>query len=110
MNYHKGYFYSRPIEFSKFKSFINSTWPVSNVGLIKGNRNDSFGVDSILSMIPGGFLIYADNEEEKILSVNEMLLSIFECDTVEDFIELTKESFSGMVHPEDLSKVRDRKC
>jgi len=57
-------------------------------------------------MIPGGFLIYADNENEKILSVNEMLLDIFECETVEEFIELTQGSFAGMVHPEDYPEVR----
>ncbi len=106
VNYHQGYFYSRPIEFSKFKSFINQTWPVSSVSLIKGNPNDNFGADSILSMIPGGFLIYANDASEKILSVNEMLLDIFECGTVEEFVELTKGSFSGMVHPEDYPEVR----
>ena len=105
-NYHQGYFYSKPKEFSDFKSLINKIWPVSGVSLIKGNPNDSFGVDSILSMIPGGFLIYADNETEKILSVNEMLLDIFECETVEEFTELTQGSFAGMVHPEDYSEVR----
>lgn len=105
-NYHQGYFYSRPVEFSRFKSFINETWPVSNVSLIKGNPNENFGVDSILSMIPGGFLIYADDESEKILSVNEMLLDIYECETVAEFLELTKGSFAGMVHPADYPEVR----
>lgn len=105
-NYHQGYYYSRPIEFSKFKSFIHETWPVSSVSLIKADPNDSFGVDSILSMMPGGFLIYADNENEKILSVNEMLLNIFECENLEEFLELTQGSFIGMVHPEDYPEVR----
>lgn len=105
-SYHQGYYYSRPIEFAKFKAFINETWPVSSISLIKADPNDSFGVDSILSMMPGGFLIYADNENEKILSVNEMLLNIFECENLEEFLELTKGSFAGMVHPEDYSEVR----
>ena len=105
-NYHQGYFYSRPVEFAKFKSFIHETWQVGGVSLIKRNPNDSYGVGNILSMIPGGFFIYADNESEKILSVNEMLLDIFECGTVEEFSELTKGSFSGMVHPEDYLAVK----
>ena len=104
-NYHQGYFYSRPVEFSKFKEFIKETWPVSGVSLIKGNPKDNFGVDSILAMIPGGFLIYADNETEKILSVNEMLLDIYECSSLEEFLELTGGSFAGMVHPDDYQEV-----
>lgn len=105
-NYHQGYFYSRPIEFSKFKSIIKETWPVNKVSLIKDAPNNVFGVDSILSMMPGGFFIYADDETEKILSVNEMLLDIFECETVDEFIELTNGSFAGIVHPEDYQQVR----
>ena len=104
-NYHQGYFYSRPVEFDKFKGFLTDTWSVNEVSLIKGNPKDNFAADSILSMIPGGFFIYADDETEKILSVNEMLLEIFECDTLDEFLELTKGSFSGIVHPEDYQEV-----
>ena len=106
-NYHQGYFYSRPIEFSKFKSIIKEIWPVNGVSLIKETQNNEFGVDSILSMMPGGFFIYADDETEKILSVNEMLLDIFECSTLDEFIELTNGSFKGIVHPEDYVQVRE---
>ena len=106
-NYHQGYFYSRPIEFSQFKSIIMEKWPVKNVSLIKENPNDELGVDSILSMMPGGFFIYADDETERILSVNEMLLDIFECETVDEFLELTMGSFKGIVHPRDYDEVRE---
>lgn len=104
-NYHQGYFYSRPVEFEKFKGFLKDTWKASEVSLIKGNPKDNFGADSILSMIPGGFFIYADDETEKILSVNEMLLEIFECETLDEFLELTHGSFRGVVHPEDYQEV-----
>ena len=105
-NYHQGYFYSRPIEFTKFKSIIKEIWPVNKVSLIKETQNNEFGVDSILSMMPGGFFIYTDDEDEKILSVNEMLLDIFECETVDEFTELTNGSFKGIVHPDDYEEVR----
>ena len=77
------------------------------MSLIKENPNNVFGVDSILSMMPGGFFIYADNEEEKIISVNRMLLDIFECEHMDEFIELTNGSFSGIVYHEDYEDVRN---
>ena len=104
-NYHQGYFYSRPVEIDKFKQFLQDTWSVSEVSLIRGNPKDNFGVDSILSMIPGGFFIYSGDASEKILTVNEMLLDIFECDTLDEFLTLTKGSFQGIVHPEDYQEV-----
>ena len=105
-NYHQGYFYSRPIEFNKFKDIIKEIWPVNTVSLIREDEHDELGVDSILSMMPGGFFIYTDDDSEKILSVNEMLLDIFECDSLDEFVDLTRGSFSGIVHPEDYEEVR----
>ena len=105
-NYHQGYFYSRPIEFSQFKSIIKEIWPVNKVSLIHETNNKELGVDNILSMMPGGFFIYTDDETEKILSVNEMMLDIFECDTLDEFLELTNGSFSGIVHPDDYEEAR----
>lgn len=109
-NYHQGYFYSRPIEFSKFKSIIDETWPVNSVSLIKESPSNEFGGDNILSMMPGGFFIYTDDETEKIVSVNEMMLDIFECETLDEFLELTLGSFAGMVHPDDYQEVKNSIC
>lgn len=106
-NYHQGYFYSRPVEFSNFKEKIEKSWPINSVSLIRSHTKENFSVDSILSMMPGGFLVYANNEEETILSVNEMLLAIFECDTLEEFQKLTRGSFRGIVHPDDYQRVTD---
>lgn len=55
--------------------------------------------------IPGGFFIYQADGEEKIIYANEAVLRIFNCDTMEEFRELTGNSFRGLVHPDDLEAV-----
>ncbi|MBQ7358512.1 MAG: EAL domain-containing protein [Lachnospiraceae bacterium] len=106
-NYHQGYYYSKPIEFDKFKEILKRSWSVPEVSLMRGNPKETFGAESILSMMPGGFFIYANNESEKLLTVNETLLTIYECDDLDEFLELTKGSFKGMVHPEDYERISD---
>ena len=104
-NYHQGYFYSRPVEFARFKEIMATIWPVPPVSLIKTNPKKTFGAENILSMMPGGFFIYANNETEKLLTVNQTLLDIFECTTLDEFLELTNSSFKGIVHPDDYESV-----
>lgn len=104
-NYHQGYYYSRPIEFDKFKEILKQSWTVPEVSLMRGNPKETFGAESILSMMPGGFFIYANNEDEKLLTVNETLLTIYECDNLDEFLTLTGGSFKGMVHPEDYDYI-----
>lgn len=55
--------------------------------------------------IPGGFFIYRAGGDEQILYANRGLLRMFRCDTMEEFKELTGNSFRGIVHPDELDKV-----
>ncbi len=57
--------------------------------------------------MPGGFLIYRADEEERILYANMALVRIFQCGSREEFRSLTGNSFRGIVHPEDLSAVEE---
>ncbi len=65
----------------------------------------AFQIKKFIDEIPGGFLIYRADEEEKIIYANKALMNIFKCDTHEEFASLTKGSFRGMVHPDDLEEV-----
>lgn len=57
--------------------------------------------------MPGGFFIYRADGAEEIIYVNKALLRIFDCADLQEFQELTGNSFRGMVHPEDLRAVEE---
>ena len=104
-NYHQGYFYSKPVELDMFCELLSKSWESKEITVFKSNSQEFLSADSILSRIPGGFFIYLDNKEERIIQINETLLTIFECDTVEEFTELTGSSFRGIVYPDDYELV-----
>ena len=56
--------------------------------------------------IPGGFFIYQDDAAQEIIYVNRALLSIFGCDTFEEFKTLTGNTFRGLVHPDDFDSIQ----
>lgn len=60
-----------------------------------------------MDKIPGGFFIYHDGGDEKIVYANKGVLRIFGCDSWDQFQELTGGTFRGLVHPEDLDAVEE---
>lgn len=65
------------------------------------------GIIRFMNQMPGGFFIYRADSEEQIIYLNQALLRIFHCETLEEFQELTGNSFRGMVHPDDLNSVEE---
>ncbi len=63
-------------------------------------------VQKMAEVIPGGFFIYRENENRELIYHNSKVLSIYGCDTDEEFKELTGYTFNGMVHPEDFAKIQ----
>ena len=104
-NYHQGYYYSKPVSLDEFIKKLNNKWITDGIKLIKNDSKASFEVNSVISMMPCGFFIYINDKTERIVLVNEALLDIYECDNVFEFMELTNQSFKGMVHPEDYERV-----
>lgn len=62
-------------------------------------------VIKFMDEMPGAFFIYHADDDEKIIYANQALLRLFQCDTIEEFRELTGNSFKGIVHPDDLDAV-----
>ena len=64
------------------------------------------GIEWLAEQMPGGFFIYRADDKQEILYVNRATLMIFGCETIEEFKELTGNTFRGMVHPEDFDLIQ----
>lgn len=62
-------------------------------------------IEQITDGMPGGFFIYHADGNEELIYANRAMVSIFGCDSMEDFTEHIGGSFRGLVHPEDLEQV-----
>ena len=58
-----------------------------------------------LANMSDGFFIYRAVDDERILYANPAIMTIFGCNTMDEFMELVNGSFKGLVHPEDLGRV-----
>ncbi len=59
----------------------------------------------MLATMSDGFFVYNAAYGEKIVFANSPVIHMFGCKDVFEFREHVKESFSGLVHPEDLPRV-----
>ena len=63
-----------------------------------------FSLRDVVFNLPASILIY-DAESEEILFANQELISLFECDDLDDLLAYTKRRFRGIVHPDDYEQV-----
>ena len=71
------------------------------------NLSVAFRIKNFIDEIPGGFLIYYADGDEKIVYANKALIKIFKCDSFAEFKAHTHNSFKGIVHPDDLDEVEN---
>ena len=61
--------------------------------------------DRVPTNLPGGFFIYEAIGDEELRYVDDNIVRLYGCETTEEFLAFTGNSFRGMVHPEDLERV-----
>ena len=64
-----------------------------------------FSVNNIATGIPGAFLVYRAHGDEEILFANDDLVRLFDCESLDEFLELVHSSFRHLVHPDDIARV-----
>jgi len=62
-------------------------------------------LEQLSKALPCGFFAYHADQDENLIVYNDEVIKLFDCDNAEEFANLTKSSFKGMVHPEDKAKI-----
>ena len=66
-----------------------------------------FSLKDVVNGMPGAFMIYSAAGDEEILFANQDLIRMTGCRDFEEFLDWSKHSFRGFVHPEDLDRVEE---
>ena len=78
-----------------------------SVRMLTENRTQlGVSLTQISEGMPGGFLLYRNNETQEILYANSRLWKIYECESLEQFKKFTGNSFKGCVYHKDWDKVQ----
>ena len=63
-------------------------------------------IHRVTDSMPGGFVIYQKDANLTLIHVNEVAISMYGCETEQEFRKFTENSFEGMVLPADLPQVQ----
>lgn len=85
--------------------FIYEENQADKIYLSQNEQLISYYFQKFIDEMPGGFFIYRADGNEDIIYANKSMLRIFNCNSMEEFRDLTGNSFRGIVHPDDLESV-----
>lgn len=69
------------------------------------NYKDKMSLES--EHAPGGVVLYYADGGEEIIHVNQYVVDLFECESVDEFLELVHGSFRGFVFTDDVDASED---
>ena len=114
-DYIQGFYFSKPLSCHDFEAYLKKSSVVST-GRI--HLKESTGEQTVLSEnmliaanevaegIPGGFFSYHADGALELISFNTELIKMYGCKTAEEFREFVGNSFCGIVHPDDFTRVQ----
>lgn len=86
---------------------LSGDWPTEHFSPEEIKKfQEVYGILRFMEEVPGGFLIYYAGGDKEIIYANKGMLQLFLCETMEEFQELTGNSFDGVVYPDDLDEVQ----
>jgi len=114
-DYIQGYYFSKPLPVREFEAYLKKTSiascgkiAIKDVGFEKTNLSEDIliAANEVAEGIPGGFFSYHADGGLELISFNSELIRMYGCSTAEEFREYVGNSFCGIVHPDDFTRVQ----
>ena len=116
----QGYFFYRPMPVNEFTKLISNKENIAR-GYSLNQEIDTHHLNEVLQKMlskrqerykqvaikktKGGFISYKASGKQELLIVSQSIISMYDCETEEEFREYVNNSFIGMVHPEDFHRI-----
>ena len=114
-DYIQGYYFSKPLSCRDFEAYLMKA-SVLSAGSIKLEKQDVeqtvlsesmlMAANEVAEGIPGGFFSYHADGALELISFNTELIKMYGCSSAEEFREYVGNSFCGIVHPDDFTRVQ----
>ena len=114
-DYIQGYYFSKPLSCRDFEAYLMKA-SVLSAGSIKLEKKDVeqtvlsesmlMAANEVAEGIPGGFFSYHADGALELISFNTELIKMYGCASAEEFREYVGNSFCGIVHPDDFTRVQ----
>ena len=114
-DYIQGYYFSKPLPVREFEAYLKKSSLLScgkitmkEAGIEKTSLSEDMlmAANEVAEGIPGGFFSYHADGGLELISFNRELIKMYGCTTAEEFREYVGNSFCGIVHPDDFSRVQ----
>ncbi|BDC92503.1 hypothetical protein TRBR_06000 [Treponema bryantii] len=114
-DYIQGYYFSKPLPVKEFEAYLKKSSVLScgNITLRDfAKTRTSLSEDMLMAAnevaegIPGGFFSYHADGGLELISFNNELIRMYGCSTAEEFRDYVGNSFCGIVHPDDFTRVQ----
>lgn len=114
-DYIQGFYFSKPLSCHDFEAYLKKSSVVSTGRIsLKENTGEQnvisenmlIAANEVAEGIPGGFFSYHADGALELISFNTELIRMYGCKTAEEFREFVGNSFCGIVHPDDFTRVQ----
>ena len=114
-DYIQGFYFSKPLSCREFEAYLKKSSVLTTGKIAVRNQNEEtstlseemlIAANEVAEGIPGGFFSYHADGALELISFNRELIKMYGCTSAEEFREYVGNSFCGIVHPDDFTRVQ----